>query len=426
MVGRAVRAALHRLCRDAGRGGAIRRGRRRFRAGRRADLEGSARGCRSPDGRWPGDQAGSRDAGDGIGQLKDDAGMNVLRPIMIAIWLGLPLSALAQVKLLPPPGAPTAPKPAKPKPAKAKIIKPAAKKPAPAPTASQPPASATAPVSEDPNVDVVFGAYQRGQYKTAFDLATARAANGDPKAMAMLGELYSGGLGIKRDFAKAAEWYKRAADLGDREAMFALAMLRMSGRGGPANREEAAKLLASSAQLGSTKAAYNLALLYLDGQTLPQDLKRAAELMRIAADAGNAEAQYALATFYKEGTGVPKDLDKAVRLLQAAAVADNVDAEVEYAIALYNGTGTPKNETAAVALLRKAAKQNSAIAQNRLARVLVTGGGVPADKVEGLKWHIVAKTAGKGDVMLDEALAQATAEERAKAEEAARKWLGVK
>ena len=42
----------------------------------------------------------------------------------------------------------------------------------------------------------------------------------------MLGELYSNGIGIKRDYAKAAEWYKRAADAGDREAMFALAMLR--------------------------------------------------------------------------------------------------------------------------------------------------------------------------------------------------------
>jgi tetratricopeptide (TPR) repeat protein len=128
--------------------------------------------------------------------------------------------------------------------------------------------------------------------------------NGDPKAMTMLGELYANALGVKRDYAKAAEWYKRAADAGDREGMFALAMLRLSGRGGPANREEAVKLLASSAKLGNPKAAYNLALLYLDGQTLPQDLKRAAELLRVAADAGNPEAQYALATFYKEGTGV--------------------------------------------------------------------------------------------------------------------------
>ena len=104
---------------------------------------------------------------------------------------------------------------------------------------------------------------------------------------------------------------------------------------------------------------------------------------------------------------MPKDIDKAVRLLQAASLAGNVDAEVEYAIALFNGTGTPKNEAAAVALLRKAARQNSPIAQNRLARVLVSGQGAPMDKIEGLKWHIVAKTAGKGDPMLDEALADA-------------------
>jgi hypothetical protein len=148
--------------------------------------------------------------------------------------------------------------------------------------------------------------------------------------------------------------------------------------------------------------------------------------LRLAADAGNAEAQYALATFYKEGTGVEKNMDTAVRLLQAAALAENVDAEVEYAIALFNGTGTPGNPPAAVALLRKAAKQGSAIAQNRLAFVLVNGVGVPMDKVEGMKWHLVAKTAGKGDPGLDEELAKLPPEDRAKAEALAHRWLGDK
>ena len=160
----------------------------------------------------------------------------------------------------------------------------------------------------------------------------------------MLGEIYSNGFGVKRDFAKAVDWYKRASDGGDREGMFALAMMRLAGRGGPVDKQDAVRLLASAAKLGEPKAAYNLALLYLDGQTLPQDLKRSAELLRQAADAGNPEAQYALATFYKEGTGVEKDPEKAARLLQAAALADNVDAEVEYAIALFNGTGTPRNQ----------------------------------------------------------------------------------
>ena len=48
------------------------------------------------------------------------------------------------------------------------------------------------------------------------------------------------------------------------------------------------------------------------------------------------------------------------------------------------------------------------------------------DKVEGLKWHIIAKTAGRGDPMLDEALAGLGPEDRAKAQEAARRWLGSK
>ena len=79
-----------------------------------------------------------------------------------------------------------------------------------------------------------------------------------------------------------------------------------------------------------------------------------------------------------------------------------------------------------MALLRKAARQNSPIAQNRLAHVLVSGQGAPMDKIAGLKWHIVAKTAGRGDPMLDEALAELSKEDRAEAEAAARKWLGVK
>jgi TPR repeat protein len=356
--------------------------------------------------------------------------MTRLRPVAIAVsLLMLGGSAAAQVQLAPQGADPLAKTGKLPdKPVKTRTIKPPPSKKEATPSAKSAPdtkTEATAP--EDPNADLVYGAYQRGMYKTAFDLAMKRAQEkNDPAAMTMLGELYANALGVKRDYGKAIEWYQRAIALGDREAMFALAMMRISGKGGATDNEAAAKLLASSAKLGEPKAAYNLALLYMDGQTLPQDFKRAAELLRFAADAGNPEAQYALATFYKEGRGVEKNLYKSVRLLQAASVAGNVDAEVEYAIALFNGTGTDKNEPAAVSLLRKAARQNSAIAQNRLAHVLVFGMGAPVDKVDGLKWHIVAKTAGKGDLQLDEAMAQATPEEREKAQAAARKWLGVK
>ena len=68
---------------------------------------------------------------------------------------------------------------------------------------------------------------------TAFSIATRRVEEQkDVKAMTLLGELYSNGLGVERNDKKAAEWYRLGADRGDREAMFALAMFRLSGRGG--------------------------------------------------------------------------------------------------------------------------------------------------------------------------------------------------
>ena len=55
----------------------------------------------------------------------------------------------------------------------------------------------------------------------------------------------------------------------------------------------------------------------------------------------------------------------------------------------------------------------------------MSGLGVPVDKIEGLKWHLVAKTAGKGDPELDERLSELSPEDRAKVEAAARKWTGT-
>ena len=143
----------------------------------------------------------------------------------------------------------------------------------------------------------------------------------------------------------------------------------------------------------------------------------------LAAQAGNPEAQYALATLYKEGRGVPKDLAEAARLLAASALADNTDAQVEYAIALFNGTGVERNEPVAAGFLRKAARKGSAIAQNRLANVLAVGRGVPADPVAAIKWHLVAKAGGVGDIPLDTFMQKQPPEIRAAGEKAAKPWL---
>ena len=145
---------------------------------------------------------------------------------------------------------------------------------APLPT----PAPNATPNSDQSNVDVAYGAFQRGFYLTAFNEATKRAQQNDPAAMTLLGELYAQGLGVGRDDLKAAQWYKMAAAKGDRDAIFALAMFSFQGRAGPRSVDEAARLLEAAAKLGHPSAAYDLGLLYLQGQQFPQDFKRAAEL----------------------------------------------------------------------------------------------------------------------------------------------------
>src|SRR5579884_416670 len=148
--------------------------------------------------------------------------------------------------------------------------------------------------------DLAFGAFQRGYFLTAFSLAEKRVEqDSDPNSMTLLGELYANGLGVPRDDAKAASWYRLAAARGDPNAMFALAIFELQGRAGPRNRQESAKWFAAAAKLGHPIAAYDLALLYIEGELFPRDFSCAAELLRVAADAGNAQAQYALGTLYK-------------------------------------------------------------------------------------------------------------------------------
>jgi TPR repeat protein len=281
------------------------------------------------------------------------------------------------------------------------------------------------PVKPATTADDAFGAYQRGHFLTALREANKLAANNDPQAMTLIAELYANGLGVGRDDAKAAQMYRRAADLGDPQAMFALAIFKFMGRGGPPDHTAGVKLFESATKAGNLFAAYNLGLLYLRGDDVGKDVKRSAELFQMAARGGVPEAQYALATLYKEGQGVAKDTKRATQLMQQAALAGNLDAMVEFGIAQFNGTDTPRNEAAAVKMLTDAAKRGSPIAQNRLARILSSGQGVAADPVEAMKWHIIARTDGRGDPELDVYMGKQKPEDRDAAEKAAKKWLAT-
>ncbi|CAH1650424.1 conserved exported hypothetical protein [Hyphomicrobiales bacterium] len=287
----------------------------------------------------------------------------------------------------------------------------------------QPPQSAipTLPTLPDPNADLAYGAYQRGLYRRAYDEAKQRVDRNprDAAALTLLGELTYQGLGVRRDFTKAAEWYKLADAQGDPNASFGLAMMMLAGRGVPKTEMAALGYLEKAAKAGQGPAAYNLAVALISTGK-PEDLKRAIDLLRTASQAEIGDAQYALAVLTKQGRGVPKDDTEAAQWMARAAANDNISAQVEYAIMLFNGEGVKADEKRAAQLFALAAGRGNAIAQNRYARLLATGRGVTKNRVEAAAWNLMATQQGLADRWLDDALKDLSSAERIKAEGLAR------
>src|SRR5205823_2010478 len=85
------------------------------------------------------------------------------------------------------------------------------------------------------------------------------------------------GEGVAKDTAKAAQWYKKAAEQGD------------------------------------VSAQHNLAVLYATGEGVAKDAAKAAEWFRKAAEQGDPSSQLYIGTMYYNGAGGHRDLVQAYK-----------------------------------------------------------------------------------------------------------------
>jgi len=246
-----------------------------------------------------------------------------------------------------------------------------------------------------------FGAYQRGLYNTAFDVALKAAAEDDADAAALIGRLYEEARGVQQDFEKAAGWYAVAADLGNAGAKTRLALMMLEGRGLPKDADKAADTFQEAAEAGDPDAAHSLSLMFLKGEGRQRDPASAFRYMRQAAEAGDSAAQYALAVMYEEGQGTVPDEALASTWYGRAARSGEPAAVLPYAVRLFNGIGVEADETAAARYFEIAAREGNPVAMNRYARILANGRGVTPNAVEAIKWHLLAREAGVSDLFLD-------------------------
>ncbi|WP_102961163.1 tetratricopeptide repeat protein [Mangrovicella endophytica] len=285
--------------------------------------------------------------------------------------------------------------------AAAAAVKAAAPKPAPpkaGAAAAAKPQQGAAPTQSD----LAYGAFQRGLYLTALQIARPLGNLGDPAAQTLLGEIYSRGLGVPTDLKEAARWYRAAAVAGSAEGQFRYAMLLLDGTVVEQDLAQARDLMKAAADAGLPLAQFNYGQMLI--QASPAGgFEEARSYFEKAAKAGVGDAQYAMAQLYIYGRGVKKtDLAAAREWLKTAASNGYDTAQIEYGIWLVNGKGGPANAQEGFLWLKRAAERGNPIAINRVAHLYKDGIGTAADRGQAAMWSVLAKRADNTDPTLDD------------------------
>ena len=295
---------------------------------------------------------------------------------------------------------------------------------------TNPPEEVVVDQAQEPDLDsldLAYGAYQRGLYLTAFNLALPRANDGDAAAQTLIAELYEKGLGVARDTKEAAAWYEIAANSGNREAQFAYGLKLLKGIDVPQDVERGHEMMAVASDAGHPIAMFNRAQQLIDERPTGLGYRNALPLLEAAAERGVADAYYSLFQIYRDGlaNGI-QDPVKARHWLVRAARAGVEGARVELGVALARGEGGPRNLQQAANWFKLAANAGNVIAQNRLAHLLVQLNGSDDLIAEAAMWHILARRAGRNDLELDQFLLSLDDELRSKALSMANQWPAIR
>ena len=255
--------------------------------------------------------------------------------------------------------------------------------------------------SKTKNADPAYAAFRNGRYITALKLAIEQSKKGEAQAFTLAGRIYEGGLGVKKDLLKAAQWYAGGAERGDLDSQFSLALQLAGGLGVKRDVAQAAALFEAAATQGHRLAQYNLALIHVAGSGVPINMVKAAHWLEKAAKQGEVRAQYDLGTLYLAGSGVKQDKAKAAYWIGKASNAGLGEAELEFGIMLFRGKGLKKDPKRGAKLLLRAARKGNPVAQNRVAKLYAHGLVFKKDPLEAAKWHLIARHQGLADIQLD-------------------------
>jgi hypothetical protein len=147
--------------------------------------------------------------------------------------------------------------------------------------------------------------------------------------MRNLGVFYENGYGLPQDYAKAREWFEKAAAKDNADAMFHLATFYEQGYGVPQDYVTAREWYERAAAKDDAEAMYNVGVFHENGFGVPEDYVKAREWYEQAAAKDYSDAMVGLGGIYGSGGyGLPQDYTKAHEWYEKAAAKDNARAKI--------------------------------------------------------------------------------------------------
>ena len=250
-----------------------------------------------------------------------------------------------------------------------------------------------------------------------------QADSGDPDSQYNLGQLYSAGIGVPKDYSQACVWFEKAAAQGLAMAQFRLGVLYYNGQGVDQNYDQARVWFEKAAAQGHAMSQYNLGTQYKHGEGVRQDHDQARYWIEKAAKQGQPNAQANLGLMYKRGEGIAQDYDEARTWFEKAASQNNDGAQCQLGFMYYFGQGVAQDYVKAREWFEKAALQGLDGAQRALGNLYYNGEGGSQDYAKAREWYEAAAAQGHADAQQSLGFMYVTGQGMRQDHEQARFWF---
>lgn len=211
-------------------------------------------------------------------------------------------------------------------------------------------------------------------------------ALGHAPSIRALGMLYSYGIGVEKDDARAYACFQEAGMAGDAEGLFQAVRCLEYGIGCMANPPAATSLLRRAVVHDHAGAKDMLAVKLLESRGTDADATLAVKLLQQAAGQGFPESQYRLAYLHSTGKHVRQDSREVVFWATRAANQGHEKAQFLLGLSLLDGQGGQKDTGEGASLLLQSAQSPYLPAIRKMAELYKQGTVLPADPRRAVAW----------------------------------------